>query len=88
MASKKKVEVFSTNPIKVLYEGSFIGAKAVYETYKEEYLEKNQTLGVRVLNSYHWEWVGFQRFFGYTGINPENGTEHFVIDFDHEFNEM
>ena len=83
---KKRYEVFQTNPFVVGFEGTRKGAFAFYNVVKQQCFEQNQTAGIRVLNSYHWEWVGMYRYFGYTGVNPENGKEFFVIDFDHPFN--
>lgn len=81
--------MYQTNPMRVLYEGPIIGAKGFYDVKKEECFVNNRTLGIRISNSYHFEWPEEMAFkaYGFTGVNPETGAEYFVVDFDHEYNQ-
>ena len=88
--SQKRYEVYQTNPIKAKYEGPLASAIAFYNATKDKYFKENHTLGIRVLNSYHWQWVEefMYKYYGFTGINPETMVEYFVPDLDHPFNDV
>lgn len=75
----KRYEIYQTNPIKVIYEGSLSSAVYFYNTKQKEYFEQNHTLGMRVTNSYHWQWVDeyMYKFYGFIGVNPATKEEYF-----------
>lgn len=86
MGNEKRIEVFATNPFRVLYEGPLATAKAFYDANKEYFHRQNRTLGTRITNSYHFEWVFSYKAYGYTGVNLEGADPafYFVEDMDAE----
>jgi len=83
----KKYEVYATRPVEPIFIGAFETAKQIYNKFQEEYFRNNRTIHIRIQNSYHWETVHQHKYFGYTAVNPDNGKEYFVIDYDHPYND-